>query len=1063
MLFPLTIDAPPPFDDGTHFRWRRGASTRPFEMLRHRLVRAGGTHGSDPARPLALMHAGTALGVEDVGPSIDGTSDDVTRRHRAETAIWRAAYQPAYEHVAMYHRRGSTRIDVAHAVFAARGFAASALVHDVRTFASSAIPPGGGLEQAPGVSGGAGGGAPVSPLNIKPGDLPKPSVSLREKNAGESGDKGTEEVPVEVDLYALDRAKAEIDRLHRERQIREARGMYESAKAAAVYTASFGPYAVACARMSRAEWRHAMKHGWDHFKDEMSHYWMGTKLLWVEVKIASRLLFKTLRGEQLTRRERRQMTRTTADVFRLVPFAAFLLIPFMELLLPVALKVFPGMLPSTFRNDLKHEEQLKKKLKAKLEVARFLQDTVRVMAKGLKQSRSGYTRDKADKLYDFMKRVRSGDATVTNDDISKFATLFGDEFTLDHISRGQLANMCRFVGIAPYGTDFYLRNQLSQKLRSLKNDDKVIKQDGIGALSLEELKSANRARGMRADTDDRAILERQLEDWLELSLERKLPTTLLILSRAFTITKERIQPAAEGEEPAPVGAGDVAWDPAVDLDKLAAEERQSVALKEIQETLASLPEEVVVSVTEERNLSSSRKEQVARKLEFLEQEEELIEEEIADRKLEEDGLRAKKESEAKAKAEVLQKESETSPEMVVDAHENVVQAEAAAAASESSIDPEPAAAERAPKKTKKNFDSIDSVSMDEVESVVAGRRAKRAARLSRLLAALSGLSSLTVERKELAELVRKELDLYGRRLRQVQTQLDGLEEGDAMRVAAAVAAEGDAVLARTIEQEGLTEGLLSRAKKRLGWRDDRGVKKDAEAKGVVDLTDDDLTKTAKTDEEEERMASPEELIPDESGPDVLPPTSTGPGDDGETLPDASDVVPDETEDDEDDSLNEKPGWFTAAYDAYLSDRVNERVNKMLASVKRDLDVADGVIGDKLKVLDADGDGRVTIDELTAAGGVLADQLDEEDQEELRGLVAELPVDELGRIGVEDVSALLSDILAREFESGELFEDHHDDEDEKARAREVIDTIRTEGAAVVGAAVGEVTGGKTETK
>ena len=87
------------------------------------------------------MHAGTALGVEDVGPSIDGTSDDVTRRHRAETAIWRAAYQPAYEHVAMYHRRGSTRIDVAHAVFAARGFAASALVHDVRAFASSAIPP----------------------------------------------------------------------------------------------------------------------------------------------------------------------------------------------------------------------------------------------------------------------------------------------------------------------------------------------------------------------------------------------------------------------------------------------------------------------------------------------------------------------------------------------------------------------------------------------------------------------------------------------------------------------------------------------------------------------------------------------------------------------------------------------------------------------------------------------------------------------------------------------------------------------------------------------------------
>ena len=35
-----------------------------------------------------------------------------------------------------------------------------------------------------------------------------------------------------------------------------------------------------------------------------------------------------------------------------------------------------------------------------------LEDTVKVMAKGLKQSRSGYTREKADKLYDFMKKAR---------------------------------------------------------------------------------------------------------------------------------------------------------------------------------------------------------------------------------------------------------------------------------------------------------------------------------------------------------------------------------------------------------------------------------------------------------------------------------------------------------------------------------------------------------------------------------------------------------------------------------------------------------------------------------
>lgn len=57
----------------------------------------------------------------------------------------------------------------------------------------------------------------------------------------------------------------------------------------------------------------------------------------------------------------------------MVPMAVILAIPFMELLLPVALKLFPNMLPSTFENKLKKEEELKKRIGVKLEVARFLQ------------------------------------------------------------------------------------------------------------------------------------------------------------------------------------------------------------------------------------------------------------------------------------------------------------------------------------------------------------------------------------------------------------------------------------------------------------------------------------------------------------------------------------------------------------------------------------------------------------------------------------------------------------------------------------------------------------------
>ena len=41
--------------------------------------------------------------------------------------------------------------------------------------------------------------------------------------------------------------------------------------------------------------------------------------------------------------------RTVGDLFRVLPFSVFIIIPFMELLLPVFIKLFPNMLPSTFQ------------------------------------------------------------------------------------------------------------------------------------------------------------------------------------------------------------------------------------------------------------------------------------------------------------------------------------------------------------------------------------------------------------------------------------------------------------------------------------------------------------------------------------------------------------------------------------------------------------------------------------------------------------------------------------------------------------------------------------------
>jgi LETM1 and EF-hand domain-containing protein 1, mitochondrial len=90
---------------------------------------------------------------------------------------------------------------------------------------------------------------------------------------------------------------------------------------------------------------------WQRIVAECKHYYHGFKLLYFETKITIRLLREVLKGHTLTRRERKQLTQTAADLFRLVPFSLFIIVPFLEFTLPIFLKLFPNMLPSTFKEQ----------------------------------------------------------------------------------------------------------------------------------------------------------------------------------------------------------------------------------------------------------------------------------------------------------------------------------------------------------------------------------------------------------------------------------------------------------------------------------------------------------------------------------------------------------------------------------------------------------------------------------------------------------------------------------------------------------------------------------------
>ncbi|KAL1806242.1 hypothetical protein ACET3Z_029310 [Daucus carota] len=366
-----------------------------------------------------------------------------------------------------------------------------------------------------------------------------------------------------------------------------------------------GPALRAVASMSREDWAKKLVHWKNEFVSTLQHYWLGIKLLGADVRISSRLLVKLARGKSLSRRERQQLTRTTADIFRLVPVAIFIIVPFMEFLLPVFLKLFPNMLPSTFQDKMKEQEAMKRKLKARIEYAKFLQDTAREMAKEVQNSRSGDIKQTAEDLDDFVNKVRTG-ALVSNEEILGFAKLFNDELTLDNISRPRLVNMCKYMGITPYGTDSYLRFMLRKRLQSIKKDDKLIQAEGVESLSEDELREDCRERGMLGFHSVEEMRQ-QLRDWLDLSLNHSVPSSLLILSRAFTVT-----------------------------GKLKPEEA-------VLATLSSLPDEVVdtvgiTSLPSEDSVSERR-----RKLEFLEMQEELIKEE---EEKEEKEISKKKQSDA---------------------------------------------------------------------------------------------------------------------------------------------------------------------------------------------------------------------------------------------------------------------------------------------------------------------------------------------------------------------------------------------------------------------------------
>ena len=375
---------------------------------------------------------------------------------------------------------------------------------------------------------------------------------------------------------------------------------------------------------------------WSRFKHELVHYKNGSVLLAKEVSVSSSLLWRLLQGENLTRRERRQLRRTSTDLFRLVPFLVFIIVPFMEFLLPVALKLFPNMLPSTFEDAIVKEEKRRKLLKVRLEMAKFLRETITEP----KSEHATGSPQAIKEFSEFIQHLRISGHSADTTELLRVAKLFEDDITLDNLSRPQLLSICRYMGLNAFGTDEFLRYLIRSRMEHIRSDDRLINAEGVKSLTVPELIHACNSRGIRTIGISPGRLRSELEQWLELSLVHKVPSTLLILSRAFSL-----------------------------LDPQTAAARPTDTAEALQATLSSLSEELVAEV----ELSVGEKQGVPvdskRKLEVIREQEELIEEEREQRERDEKAYIAA-EKEAEKQLSTSSEQNDTSSEVKIEGLSN---------------------------------------------------------------------------------------------------------------------------------------------------------------------------------------------------------------------------------------------------------------------------------------------------------------------------------------------------------------------------------------------------------
>lgn len=285
-------------------------------------------------------------------------------------------------------------------------------------------------------------------------------------------------------------------------------------------------------------------------KNAIIHTWKSGKLFWLNAKIGYKIAKRIMKGENVSAIDRNRLRRALADIFLMLPFSIFIIIPGAEVLIPFYIQKF--RIPTTFETLSQKQQRQIKAAQARITLATFLHETLEEMTNKQKAKNSA-------KMIDFMKftkEVRAGGRWVTNEDFKKYAPLFQDELTIDRMDRQTVDALCRIFKASPvkraivsgFGNQHaqlqstqLMRLLLQRRIHNLKFEDKEwvehIKRHGIKSIPEEDLQELSRDRGMRALGLTRDRLERQYLDWVELATDPQISDSMLAYTRMLYMPK----------------------------------------------------------------------------------------------------------------------------------------------------------------------------------------------------------------------------------------------------------------------------------------------------------------------------------------------------------------------------------------------------------------------------------------------------------------------------------------------------------------------------------------------